>query len=103
MLVASQVFEAGHPDCQVRMREIQLADPLGPLREGVVDLQVTEFPVDEPDITIGPVALSQRRGMIVPSGHPFAKRDSLSVEDYADAVMIPLVGDAIPQAWLDHR
>nr|WP_276617604.1 LysR substrate-binding domain-containing protein [Streptomyces coryli] len=103
VLAASRVFEAGHQDCQVRIREIQLHDPLGPLREGVVDLQVTEFPVDEPDITLGPVALSQQRGLLVPTGHPFAKCDSLSVEDYADAVMIPLIGDAIPPAWLDHH
>lgn len=103
MMAAARAFEAEHPDCQVRIREIQLADPLGPLRSGAVDLQLTEFPVEETDITTGPVVLSQQRGLVVPADHHFATRDSLSVEDYADAVMIPLVGDAIPPRWLDHH
>lgn len=103
MTAAARAFEADHPGCEVRIREIQLADPLGPLRAGAVDLQLTELPVHEPDITTGAVVLSQQRGLLVPADHPFASRDSLSVEDYADAVMIPLVGDAIPPRWLDHH
>src|SRR5690606_31459777 len=48
-------FRARHPGCQVRMRETHFADPLGPLRSGEVDVLITRLPVDEPDLTVGPV------------------------------------------------
>ncbi|WP_081937322.1 helix-turn-helix domain-containing protein [Streptosporangium roseum] len=37
-----------------QLHEVQPHDPLGPLRAGALDLQLTEFPIDEPDITIWP-------------------------------------------------
>ncbi|MEV4098877.1 hypothetical protein AB0J42_01325 [Nonomuraea sp. NPDC049649] len=40
------------------MRETHFADPLGPLRSGEVDVLITRLPVDEPDLTVGPVVLS---------------------------------------------
>jgi len=54
-------FRARHPGCQVRMRETHFADPLGPLRSGEVDVLITRLPVDEPDLTVGPVVLSEPR------------------------------------------
>ncbi|MEU4968983.1 type 2 periplasmic-binding domain-containing protein [Streptomyces smyrnaeus] len=44
-----------HPGVEVRLQQIQLFDPLGPLRAGQVDVQVTERPVNEPALTLGPV------------------------------------------------
>ncbi|MCO6006028.1 LysR family transcriptional regulator [Actinoallomurus purpureus] len=102
VLRAAEKFQAGHPDCQVEIREVQLGDPYGRLRAGDLDLQLTEFPVDEPDITVGPVVLSEPRALLVPVGHPLAGRESVSLEDYADTTLIAVTG-AVPQLWLDHH
>jgi DNA-binding transcriptional LysR family regulator len=102
ILRAAEKFQARHPDCQVRILEVQLSDPYGPMRAGEVDLQLTEFPVDEPDITVGPVVLSEPRALLVSAGHPFADRESVSLEDYADTTLIAMTG-TIPRLWLDHH
>lgn len=50
---AVDVFRGLHPDCEVQIREIQLSDPYGPLRRGEVDIEITEFPIDEPELPQG--------------------------------------------------
>ncbi|MEH0445200.1 hypothetical protein QA811_16435 [Streptomyces sp. B21-102] len=49
----------------------------GPPRTGDVELQVTEPPLAEPDLTLGPVLVSQPRVLLMSSGHPFARRASV--------------------------
>ncbi|MEV7570089.1 LysR family transcriptional regulator [Streptomyces tanashiensis] len=102
LLKAADVFRDRYPDCAVEVQEVQLSDPFGPLRGGRLDLQVTEHPVDEPDLTLGPVVLSEPRVLMVPAGHRFARRASVSLEDLAEATLIPVSGD-VPQYWLDHH
>ncbi|MFB4319840.1 LysR family transcriptional regulator [Actinomadura sp. 21ATH] len=101
VIAAADLFQARHPDAEVHIREVQLNDPLGPLRADEIDLQLTEFPIREPDITAGPVVFSEPRGLMVPARHPLAGRPSVSVEDLADTTLIPMTGEAIPQYWLD--
>ncbi|WP_426403850.1 LysR family transcriptional regulator [Streptomyces sp. R-07] len=103
LLKAADTFRGRHPDCEVEIREVQLYDPFGPIRSGQVDVQVTELPVDEPDLTVGPLVLSQPRALMVPAGHPFARRASVSLEDLAEATLITVAGEAVPQHWLDHH
>ncbi|AXE24637.1 hypothetical protein C0216_15245 [Streptomyces globosus] len=55
LLRAADVFQLRNPHCQVRIHEIQLTDLYGPIRSGQVDVQVTEGPVAEPDLTAGPL------------------------------------------------
>jgi DNA-binding transcriptional LysR family regulator len=102
VLEAAQAFQARNADCAVAVQEVQLTDPFGPLRQAELDVQLTEFPVAEPDLTAGPVVFSEPRGLLVPARHPFARRGSVSLEDLARTPMVVVSGD-IPPYWLDHH
>ncbi|WP_039946284.1 LysR family transcriptional regulator [Streptomyces sp. NRRL S-118] len=102
VLRAADTFHLQYPDCEVRIREVQLFDPFGPVRGGEVDLQLTERPLDEPDLTAGPVLFAERRVLLVPRGHPLAGHASVSVEDLARTTLVTLCGD-IPHYWLDFH
>ncbi|WP_051855115.1 LysR family transcriptional regulator [Streptomyces sp. NRRL B-1347] len=102
MVQAADRFRVRHPDCDVELTEVQLCDPLGGMRAGTIDLQLTEFPVREPDITTGALVFSEPRALMVPSGHPFARRDSVSMEDLADTTLVTLNDAQIPRYWMDR-
>ncbi|WP_405680768.1 LysR substrate-binding domain-containing protein [Streptomyces sp. NBC_00868] len=99
---AAETFRTCYPDCQVEVQEVQLSDPFGPIRRGRVHLQVSEHPVIEPDMVLGPLVLTQCRVLMVPAGHPLGRRASVSLEDLAEATLLP-VAAAVPRYWLDHR
>ncbi|MFE2069735.1 MULTISPECIES: LysR family transcriptional regulator [unclassified Streptomyces] len=98
----AEVFGRRHPGVDVQIRQVQISDPYGPLRAGDVELQVTEPPVTEPDLTLGPVLVSQPRVLLMSSAHPFARRDAVSVEDLAEATLLTVGGNVSAQ-WLDHH
>ncbi|MEV6277967.1 LysR family transcriptional regulator [Nocardia sp. NPDC051832] len=99
----ANAFRTRYPNAAVGIEEIQLADPLGRMRSGAVDLQLTEFPIAEPDITIGPIMFSERRGLLVPREHRFAGQESVSLEDLADTTLITIAGELVPRNWMDHH
>ncbi|MEV6803359.1 LysR family transcriptional regulator [Streptomyces sp. NPDC051132] len=96
------LFRARHPGCDIRMRETRFADPLGPLRTGEADVLITRLPVEEPDLTVGPVVLSEPRLLMVPVRHPFARHAGVSVEDLARDTVFGVAGSA-PAYWWDHH
>lgn len=102
LLKAAERFRARHPGGDVRIQEVQLCDPFGPLRGGQLDLQVTERPLAEPDLTAGPLLFSAPRTLMVPDGHPLARRASVSLEDLAEAPLLTISGE-VPRYWLDHH
>ena len=75
---------------RVRGCEAQMADVFPWLRDGEVDIALTHHPVDEPGITAGPVLVREARMLAVPSGHPFARRESVSLEDLARVRLLRL-------------
>ncbi|TDD28496.1 LysR family transcriptional regulator [Actinomadura sp. KC06] len=79
----TELFRKRHSDCDVLLREAQIADAIPWLRAGEIDVALDTFPVEEPGIVMGPVLVSEARMLAVPSGHPFARRESVSVEDLA--------------------
>ncbi len=95
-------FRSRHPDSELVMTEVHCGDPLGPLRACEVDILFTRLPVDEPDLTVGPVVVSEPRSLAVPSGHPFARRESVSVEDLARDAVIDISGPAPDYWWESH-
>jgi len=95
-------FRARHPACEIRMRETHFADPLGPLRASEVDVLITRLPVREPDLTVGPVVLSEPRVLAVPAHHPFARRARVSLEDLARDTVFGVAGPA-PDYWWDFH
>lgn len=88
LLEVAESFEARHPECAVRITELQLSDGANRLRSGEVDAMLCCFPMREPDMTIGPPLISEVKMLAVPSGHALAHSPALSLEDLADAVMI---------------
>lgn len=98
---AADAFRIRYPNAVVDIEEIQLVDPLGRMRSGAVDLQLTEFPIVEPDITTGSIIFSEPRGLMVPEGHPFAVRESVSMEDLADATLVTIADERVPRYWMD--
>ncbi|MFE0762432.1 LysR substrate-binding domain-containing protein [Streptomyces smyrnaeus] len=98
----TEQYARRHPGVEVRLQQIQLFDPLGPLRTGQVDVQVTERPVNEPDLTLGPVLVREPRALLVANTHPFALRESVSIEDWADCRLLSVGGASAPQYWLEH-
>ncbi|MBW4717190.1 LysR family transcriptional regulator [Saccharothrix obliqua] len=95
-------FRSRHPDHVVTFSEVRCADPLGPLRAGDVDVLITRLPVREDDLTVGPVLLSEPRMLAVPSGHRFAHRESVDVEDLADEAVVDVAGPAPGYWWEFH-
>jgi DNA-binding transcriptional LysR family regulator len=90
------------PNVQIEIQEVPFYAVFGPLRAGEVDLQITESPVEEEDLTVGPTLVSQPRSLLVSSAHPFASRESVSLEDLADAVLFAPV-DRSPAYWVDYH
>ncbi|WP_326778221.1 LysR family transcriptional regulator [Streptomyces sp. NBC_01445] len=87
---AAELFRRRDPGCEVRLREAQMADVFPWLRDGEVDIALTHHPVDEPGLVCGPVLVREARMLAVPSGHPFARRESLSLEDLAQVRLLRL-------------
>ncbi len=98
----AETFSRHYPGVEVQIRQVQISDPYGPLRAGTIDLQVTELPVTESDLTAGPVLVSQPRMLIMAATHPLARRTSVRVEDLAEATLLT-VAAPVPQHWLDHH
>jgi DNA-binding transcriptional LysR family regulator len=99
---AAELFRRRRPDCDVRLSEAQMADLMPWLRDGRIDLALGTFPIDEPDIAAGPVLVSEARMLAVPSGHPFARRTSVSLEDLA-AVKLLQLPDTLPGSLREDR
>ncbi|MFI6180190.1 LysR family transcriptional regulator [Nonomuraea sp. NPDC051191] len=89
-------FEARHPTCEIHFRYVGFGDPFGPLRAGEVDLQIAWLPVNEPDLTVGPVVYIEPVVLAVGTKHRLAGRPSISYEDLADEVVM---GGAKPDYW----
>ncbi|MEV4313222.1 LysR family transcriptional regulator [Actinocrispum sp. NPDC049592] len=98
----TELFRERHPECSVEIREAQMAELMPWLRDGVVDLALATFPVDEPSIVSGPVLVSEARLLAVPVGHRFAARDALSIEDLAGVTLLGLP-DTLPESLRADR
>ncbi|WP_241990197.1 MULTISPECIES: LysR family transcriptional regulator [unclassified Streptomyces] len=89
-----ELFRARHPDARVRHREIQPASPLDLLLSGDVDLVYVWLPVEEPGLTVVPTAHVSELLLMVGAGHPFARRESVCLEDFGDCAVVE--GGSIP-------
>ena len=99
---ATELFRRRHPDCDVQLREVQMADLMPWLHGGDIDLALAPYPIDEPGIATGPVLVSEHRMLAVPSQHPFARRESVSLEDLARVPVLQLPG-TLPSSLRDDR
>ncbi|WP_280235980.1 LysR family transcriptional regulator [Nocardia cyriacigeorgica] len=77
-------FRARHRQWGVRVRHAPFIDLFGGLRRGEMDVLIAPLPVDEPDLTTGPILFTEPRVILSASDHHLARRDCASVEDLAD-------------------
>ncbi|MEV4741940.1 LysR family transcriptional regulator [Streptomyces sp. NPDC049555] len=102
VMTAATAYRERHPAAdEVLLHETALSDPLGPLREGTLDLVLAQFPVAEDDLRTGPVLISDTRVLAVSTRHPLARRPWVAYEDLATDKVLSLSG-ALPAYWLDH-
>lgn len=95
---AAERFQQDHSDCEVHIRETHFGDAIERLRADDVDLLLGCLPIDGPDLTSGPVLLSEPRMLAMSANHPFAARSSVSIEDLArDRVLVAQC--SIPEYW----
>lgn len=93
-------FRGRYPDCGVALREIHFSDPFTAVRNGEIDLALLWRPVREPDLVEGPVLLTEGRLLGVWAGHELAGRSSVSMEDFADRVVVD-PGPQVPGYWVE--
>ncbi|MFD7448411.1 LysR family transcriptional regulator [Kitasatospora sp. NPDC059827] len=102
---AAGLIRAGQayaPECDITLHEVACSDLLGPLRRGEVDALVVRLPIEEPDITVGPVIGLESRMLAVALDHPVAGRQSISIEEIARETVFALANTA-PDYWRDFH
>jgi len=99
---AARAFQDRHAGCVVQAREVGVVDPLAPLGDGDVDLQISELPVHGPGVEVGPVLFRERRALMLPAGHALATRDSLTLEELAEVPLLAPSGDVPPMLLAAH-
>jgi DNA-binding transcriptional LysR family regulator len=77
-------FHEANPECELQVRHADFGNPFGPLRGGAVDLLLAWLPIQEPDLTVGPVVYTEPIVLMAATDHPLAARKSVSYEDLAD-------------------
>ncbi|MFJ9824892.1 LysR family transcriptional regulator [Streptomyces sp. NPDC101160] len=102
VMKATEKLRTHHPEITVEVCEVPLSDPYGMLRKGEFDVQLTDFPVREDDLTRGPTLLVEDRVLAVAAGHPLAGRNGVTLEDLAGMPLLTIAGD-IPEYWREHR
>jgi DNA-binding transcriptional LysR family regulator len=92
------LFRSRHPDVALRMREVRIDDPFALLREREVDVALLWLPVEEADLTVGPVTFIEPIVLAVGRAHPLATRSSVSLAELAEHTVLP-TGLPIPEYW----
>ncbi|MEU8297660.1 LysR family transcriptional regulator [Micromonospora sp. NPDC048909] len=94
LLKAVALFSERHPECVVEVREVQLFNSRPSLLDGSVDVLIAAYPFD--GMANGPALISEGRALAVPTGHPLAGAESVSLEVLADhpVVQYPAVTSA---------
>ncbi|MEV4113524.1 LysR family transcriptional regulator [Nonomuraea sp. NPDC049695] len=89
-------FAAHRPHCEIQLRYISFSDPFGPLRAREVDVLLAWLPVEERDLTVGPIISTEHPVLAVSATHRLATRTWVSYEDLGDEIVM---GGAHPGYW----
>ncbi|GAA3549071.1 LysR family transcriptional regulator [Nonomuraea rosea] len=93
-------FRARHPQWGLQIRHNLFIEPFKPLRSGSIDALISWFPVEEPDLTAGPVIWTEPRALMVAADHELIERGSASLEALAHyGVCGPSI--TLPDYWED--
>ncbi|MEU9074101.1 LysR family transcriptional regulator [Kitasatospora sp. NPDC004745] len=94
-----RAFRSRHPQWELQLRRAPFIDPFARLREGDMDVLVSWLPVEESDLTVGPVLLRDRRVLAVAADHELAGRDCVPFEALAD--FAHATAPDMPDYWED--
>lgn len=78
------LFQARYPGAEMVHRDINPVNPLVQLGSAEVDVAHLWLPVREHGLTIGPVTHTSKQLLAISATHPYARRDSICREDFAD-------------------
>ncbi|HUR07074.1 MAG TPA: LysR family transcriptional regulator [Nonomuraea sp.] len=92
-------FRARHPAWELRISHPTFADVFGGLRRGEIDVLVAWLPVEEPDLTVGPVLFAESRVLAVAAGHELTGRTSVSLEVVGDFQHVDV--ETRPDYWFE--
>ncbi|MGN9783503.1 LysR family transcriptional regulator [Nonomuraea sp. ZG12] len=92
-------FRARHPAWKLRFSHPPFADLFGSLRRGEIDVLIAWLPVEEPDLTVGPMLFAESRVLAVAAGHKLAGRTSVSLEVVGDFQHVDV--EARPDYWFE--
>ncbi|MEV4180373.1 LysR substrate-binding domain-containing protein [Streptosporangium canum] len=76
-------YRRRHPGIDIRIRDIDLTDPTGGLRAGLVDVALTRAPFDETALTVR-VLRTDPVGVVLRADDPLARRNRLRLVDMSD-------------------
>ncbi|NUP42381.1 MAG: LysR family transcriptional regulator [Streptomyces sp.] len=93
-------FRTRHPQWELRLRMSNYQDPFAQLRNGEADILVAWLPVNEPDLTQGPVLFSEPRVLGVANDHALTRWSSVSVEVVSDFQHVVI--DSAPGDWFEQ-
>ncbi|MYT69632.1 MULTISPECIES: LysR family transcriptional regulator [unclassified Streptomyces] len=102
ILAVTQMMRHRHPDVEVRIREVQFSEVHKPLYSGEIDILLCSRPIEEPDLTVGPVLIRESHALAVSSRHPFARRTSVHLDDLARDTVLRSPR-SIPAYWDEHH
>ncbi|MFD0276912.1 LysR substrate-binding domain-containing protein [Kitasatospora sp. NPDC127111] len=94
-----RTFRSRYPQWELRIRPASFNDVFRQLRSGELDVCVAWLPVEESDLTVGPVLCTDRRVLAVAADHELAGRASVSLEVFADFPHVSAPG--LPAYWED--
>jgi DNA-binding transcriptional LysR family regulator len=81
-------FETAHPACSVTVFEAFPGEALNRLRRGELDAVAHWLPIEQPDLTVGPLLTSEHSVLAVRVGHPLAQRGWACMEDLGDHAVV---------------
>ncbi|MFI9845523.1 LysR substrate-binding domain-containing protein [Nonomuraea sp. NPDC051941] len=89
-------FRTRHPQWKLQIQHASFVDPFAGLRRGDLDMLVCWLPVEEPDLTVGPVLFAEPRVVAVATDHELTRLTTVSLDMVAD------FQHANPPTWTDN-
>lgn len=96
-------FEREHPGCRVILHEMPIADQLGPLRAGQIDVLTNWLALDDPDFTLGPSIGEYPWVLAVAADHPLATQESVPAKVLNDYPVANWNATSFPRSTLRGR
>ncbi|MGK8507057.1 LysR family transcriptional regulator [Nocardia asiatica] len=94
-----EAFRARNPQWGLKIRHNPFVNALGPIRGGDIDVLVAWLPVEEPDLTVGPMIYTEHSVLLVAADHELAEEKSVSIEVFAGRGIMQ--GPEGPEYWGD--